>query len=78
MVTFAQHGKVNEGVNEGVNSLLKTIKLHPGLRVPALAERMATSAKNVERWLKQLKENGLVEFRGVAKTGGYYYFGSDE
>jgi branched-chain amino acid aminotransferase len=33
---------------------------------------MATSAKNVERWLKQLKENGKVEYRGAAKTGGNY------
>lgn len=28
---------------------------------------MATSKKNVERWLKQLKEHGAVEFRGATK-----------
>ena len=67
-----------EGVNQGVNALLLTIKLHPGLRVPALAKRMQTSAKNIERWLKQLKESGMVEFRGAAKTGGYYYLDADE
>jgi ATP-dependent DNA helicase RecG len=68
MVTFTQ----GEGVNEGVNSLLAIIKQHPGLRVPSLAEKVPTATKNIERWLKQLKENGLVEFRGAAKTGGYY------
>ena len=50
MITFAQRG----GVNEGVKSVLKTIKLHLGLRALALAERMATSAKNVECWLKRM------------------------
>ena len=31
-----------------------------------------TSPKNIERWLKQLKENGQIEFRGATKTGGYH------
>jgi ATP-dependent DNA helicase RecG len=34
--------------------------------------------RTVERWLKQLKENGQIEFRGAAKTGGYYYLEADE
>jgi ATP-dependent DNA helicase RecG len=72
MVIFTQRVGVNEGVNEGVNSLLAIIVKYPGLRVPSLAEKVSTSTKNIERWLKQLKENGLVEFRGAAKTGGYY------
>ncbi len=65
-------GGVNEGVNEGVNALLAAIMYHLGLRTPMLAEQIQTSPKNVERWLKQLKENDKIEFRGVAKTGGYY------
>ena len=68
---------VNEGVNEGVNALLLTIKLNPGLRVPALAKLMQTSAKNIERWLKQLKGEGKIEFRGSPKTGGYYLGGEE-
>jgi DNA-binding transcriptional regulator YiaG len=71
----AVSAELNEGVNEGVNALLKTIKQQPGLRVPALAERMTTSAKNLERWLKQLKESGQIEFRGASKTGGYLFGG---
>ena len=62
----------NKGVNEGVNALLAIITQHPGLRVPLLAEKMRTSAKNVERWLKQLKETNEIEFRGAPKTGGYF------
>ena len=60
------------GVNEGVNALLAIIKLYPGLRTPSLSEKMRTSAKNVERWLKQLKETNEIEFRGAPKTGGYF------
>lgn len=60
------------GVSEGVSALLATIAQHSGLRVPSLAEKMRISAKNVERWLKQLKETKEIEFRGAPKTGGYF------
>jgi ATP-dependent DNA helicase RecG len=26
----------------------------------------------LERWLKQLREEGKIEFRGAPKTGGYF------
>ena len=42
------------------------------MRVPALAELMNTSPKNLERWLKQLREAVQIEFIGSSKTGGYY------
>jgi len=60
------------GVNEGVNDLIQLITEHPGLRANALAARLSTSVKNVERWLKQLKDQGHIEFRGAPKTGGYH------
>ncbi len=63
---------VIEGLSEGVNSLLAIIKQYPGLRVPSLAEKVPTSTKNIERWLKQLKETKRIEFRGASKTGGYF------
>lgn len=63
---------VIEGVTEGVTGLLNLIAQQPGLRTPALAEKMGTSPKNVERWLKQLKAEGHIEFRGASKTGGYW------
>lgn len=65
-------GGVNEGVNEGVKSLLILIEQHPGQRTPFFARQMNTSVKNIERWLKTLREQALVEFRGAPKTGGYY------
>jgi len=65
-------GGANEGVNKGVNTLRSIITQYPGLRTPLLAKKMQTSTKNVERWLKQLKETKEIEFRGVPKTGGYF------
>ena len=72
MVTFTQLAFENEAVNAGVSALLEIIQRHPGVRVPVLAEKMQTSAKNIERWLKQLKDNEKIEFKGASKTGGYY------
>ena len=63
---------VNEGVGAGVNTLLTLITDQPGLRGPALATLLGTSPKNVERWLKQLKAAGQIEFIGAPKTGGYF------
>ncbi len=28
--------------------------------------------KTIERWLKQLREDKKIEFRGIAKKGGYW------
>ena len=67
-----QQDGVNEGVDEGVNALVALITQHQGMRVPALAEVLNTSPKNLERWLKQLREAGQIEFIGSSKTGGYY------
>jgi ATP-dependent DNA helicase RecG len=37
-----------------------------------MADTLNTSVKNIERWLKQLKDSQRIEFRGAPKTGGYY------
>ena len=63
---------VSEGASEGVKGLYALIADQPSLRGPALAKLLGTSPKNVERWLKQLKDQGKIEFRGASKTGGYY------
>jgi hypothetical protein len=71
MVTFAQRGGVNEGAsNEG--RLRRCIEQHPGLRTTALAQLLGTSPKNVQRWLKALRDTGQIEFIGAPKNGGYY------
>ena len=33
---------------------------------------MNTSVKNVERWIKKLKDEDKIKFIGPPKTGGYF------
>ena len=63
---------VTEGVNGGVKLLFNLIQKTPGHRAPYFSEALDTSVKNIERWLKTLRNQGLVEFRGAPKTGGYF------
>ena len=63
---------LNEGLNQGVSQLLSLIQKQPGLRTTGLAAQLNTSPKTIERWLKQLKDQGYIEFRGASKTGGYH------
>lgn len=63
---------VPEGVPGGVKRLFNLIQTIPGQRAPYFSEALDTSIKNIERWLKTLREQGLIEFRGAPKTGGYF------
>lgn len=61
-----------EGVTEGVNLLLKTIQKNQGKRVPQLAKMLNIPPKTIERWVKQLKDDEKIEFKGSPKKGGYW------
>ena len=61
----------NEGVSEGVKSLYELIKNYPNRKTPFFAKKLNTSVKNIERWIKQLKDKEKIEFIGAPKTGGY-------
>ena len=63
---------VNVGVNVGVNGLLSYVQTHPGKRAGEMAIAFKLTQRTIERWLKQLKENDEIEFRGSSKTGGYF------
>lgn len=63
---------VTEGVTGGVKELLDLIWKSPGQRAPYFSQELDTSVKNIERWLKTLREQKLIEFRGAPKTGGYF------
>ena len=68
---------VNEEINEGIKrELEKTaekIKANSGLRTNELAKMLNKGVSTVERYIKLLKQDGIVEFRGAPKTGGYYF-----
>ena len=67
---------VNESVNESVNDVLKDIlkfiKNNPGVKKPAIITHIGKSKATLTRYLKQLVERNLIEYKGSDKTGGYY------
>jgi len=58
--------------NEGVNAVCRLITEQPGLNTGDLAELTGKSRSSVEQYIRILKANGRIEFRGAAKNGGYY------
>lgn len=71
MLTFAQINQ-SGGVSSDPSNLLLLIQKNPGLRVVDLVEKAGQPQRTLERWLKQLKDSQLIEFRGAPKAGGYY------
>ena len=62
------------GVTGGVNQqdVFEFIQQNPGLRANAIAAELSISERSVERHLKRLKEENMIEFRGAPRNGGYY------
>lgn len=73
-----RNGGANGGVevrNGGANLsalLHQTIQEQPGKNAPALAGILQKSLRTIQRHLKTLSDQGVIEFRGAAKNGGYY------
>ncbi len=57
--------------------VLEVIAENPGLRTPALAKRLGVSRSTVRNAIARLKAEGLVEFVGAPRNGGYYCPGDD-
>jgi ATP-dependent DNA helicase RecG len=66
------HEGLSEGVNEGVARLMEFVRKNPGFRTPQISKEIDVPIKTLERWLKQLRNEGKIEFRGSPKTGGYW------
>ena len=62
----------NVGVNVGVNSVFDFIAQNQPINAKKIAEYFNVTQRTIERYLKQLKEDNKVEFKGATKTGGYY------
>ncbi len=63
---------VNEGVSEGVNSLLVYIRKNPGQRIIHISQALKVPQKTLERWIKKLKKERKIKYKGSFKTGGYW------
>lgn len=53
------------------NQIYFYIKLYSGCKLKEIATEMNLSVATVNRILKQLKQDGLIEYVGSKKTGGY-------
>jgi len=63
---------VNEGVRLEIETLFHLISKNPGKKASELNEQINKSVASTERYLKILREHGLIEFIGAPKTGGYF------
>ncbi len=64
----------NVGVNVGVKEqILGLIKTNEGVNAKMISTHFPDIVnRTVERYIKELKDSGNIEFRGAPKTGGYY------
>lgn len=57
---------------EKTEKVLQQIRKQPGCRANGIAAHTQYSLSTVERCLSELRKQGLVEFRGSKKKGGYF------
>jgi ATP-dependent DNA helicase RecG len=64
---------INVGTNVGTNELYDFIKENQPIRISHITKHFnQVTARTIERWIKKLKDEDKIEFRGSKKTGGYY------
>ncbi|MBQ5696996.1 MAG: winged helix-turn-helix domain-containing protein [Muribaculaceae bacterium] len=63
---------VNEPVNDVLKDILEFIKSNPGIKKTAIITHVGKSKATLTRYLKQLVNKNLIEYKGSDKTGGYY------
>jgi predicted HTH transcriptional regulator len=73
---LSPHGEgINEGINEGISQdleqILSYIQSHPMSKHPDIRQFADKSDATIERYLKVLKDQGLIEYVGSKRTGGY-------
>lgn len=71
---------ITEGINEGITDdvkdkltkILLVLYKKGGVRTVEIEKLIEIPAKSLERYIKQLKDAGIIEFKGANRTGGYY------
>ena len=59
-------------VDEGIRKLYEHIKNNPGHRARMMAEELDIPFKTVQRWIRKLRDDDKIKFKGSSKTGGYF------
>jgi predicted HTH transcriptional regulator len=62
---------INEAIKKELTQLLLLISENPMIKRSSLEQMMGKSNATIERYLKMLKENELIEYIGSNKRGGY-------
>ena len=58
--------------------MLDYVRMYPGVKGGGISDRFGLSRRTLERFLKELKEDHKIMFKGSKKTGGYYAIESRE
>jgi hypothetical protein len=60
-------------INEFTKQILDTIQENPSIFVLEIKKKLPhISDRSIDRYLRQLKDFGLIEYKGSLKNGGYY------
>ena len=70
--SITPHKTGDEPVNDVLKDILEFIKSNPGIKKTAIITHVGKSKATLTRYLKQLVEQNLIEYKGSNKTGGYY------
>lgn len=63
----------NVGVNAGVNEIYEFIQQNQPAKASEISKKYShVTQRTIERWIKLLKDENKIEFRGSPKTGGYF------
>jgi ATP-dependent DNA helicase RecG len=68
----ALNGALNGALKNELNKVVEIISNYPGIRQMELIKQIEKGKTSVQRYLKILKDNGIIEYNGAKKTGGYY------
>ena len=70
------NGMINGTINGTIKLVYDAIIENAGSSGPQLSELTGISLRTLKRYIAELTEKQLVEYRGAKKTGGYYPSGS--
>ncbi|MDL2308080.1 putative DNA binding domain-containing protein [Bacteroidales bacterium OttesenSCG-928-B11] len=63
---------VTEDVKDKITKILLVIYKESGVRTVDIEKLTNIPVKSLERYIKQLKDAEIIEFKGANRTGGYY------
>ncbi|HRP34191.1 MAG TPA: putative DNA binding domain-containing protein [Agriterribacter sp.] len=67
---------ITEGITEGIKDKMKQMLVllynNEGSRTVDMEEQLEIPAKSLERYIKILRDAGLIEYKGAKRSGGYY------